>query len=102
MSKRDREDEHSHHRGYTGGRAKLTSLVAEYMVAQSDVLVLERRIRRLAREGDHKRKNKIITTELAKATLARNQAQSALMAMIDADTQEYVNERLPESWTDGV
>ena len=62
---------------------KATELSAEYVEARIKVRRIEKEVARLAAKGDHKRKNKIISTQLRKATIARNMAESRLVAELD-------------------
>lgn len=79
--------------------AKLNLLAGEYAAAQIAVLIVERTVLRLADEGDHKKKNKVIWTELRKKTLERNAAARRLMDYLNGEAEQMVEERFPESWT---
>jgi hypothetical protein len=47
-------------------------LSVQYMVAQAEVLRIERKVKKKLDEGNHRVKNIIINAELSKATMARN------------------------------
>ena len=55
----------------------------KYILAQIAVLEIERRITKLANEGNHKLKNKIINSDLMKATQKRNKAARTLLTELN-------------------
>ena len=59
----------------------------KYIQAQIAVLEIERRIAKLAEEGNHKLKNKIIHSDLMKATMKRNKAERNLIRELNIIAQ---------------
>ena len=51
----------------------------KYIVAQVEVLKIERKVRALAAKGNHHSKNITINSELRNATMARNQITKQMM-----------------------
>ena len=55
----------------------------KYILAQIEVLKIERKVRAKAAEGNHHSKNITINSELRNATMARNQLAKLMMVQLD-------------------
>ena len=62
----------------------------EYSAARAAQIRIDTRVRRLAEEGDHRKKNKIIHTEGVKASQRVNKALTALTAILDEGALEGI------------
>jgi len=70
----------------------------QYILAQHEVLRIQRKVDKLAVAGNHKSKNKTINDELRKATITRNQAAKAVIDELNiiAEYQEMVEHRFKD------
>lgn len=64
----------------------------KYIVAQVEVLKIERKVRTLAEKGNHHSKNITIRSELRNATMARNQLAKEVMD--ELNTSASYNEEM--------
>ena len=69
------------------------ALCAEYVEAQVKVLRIEREVADLAKQGKHKVKNKIINSQLRKATMVRNKALTELENFLNQSAKDHVNQK---------
>ena len=68
----------------------ILSLTVKYTHAQINYLRIEKEISELAAEGNHKRKNKIIHSQLRKAGMARNVALRNIERFLNAAAKDHV------------
>jgi hypothetical protein len=71
----------------------ILSLTVKYTHAQVKYLRTEREISKLAAEGNHKRKNKIIHSQLRKASMARNVALRNIERFLNAAAKDQVDQK---------
>ena len=71
----------------------ILSLTVKYTHAQINYLRIEKKIAELAAEGNHKRKNKIIHSQLRKAGIARNVALRNIERFLNAAAKDQVKTR---------
>ena len=71
----------------------ILSLTVKYTQAQIKVLRTEREVAELAKAGKHKVKNKIINSQLLKASLVRNKALKAIEDFLNQAAKDHVDQK---------
>jgi len=69
----------------------ILDLCVKYGGAQMKCLRIESEVKRLAAEGNHKKKNKIIHTQGQTASTARNEALRRLVELLDQEAEKILN-----------